>query len=151
MEEFANFFSLFHWFQLRPGPPPAIYWGLAGLYVLALGASAAYYFNIQQRFAGHLFRVAVARRVGLGAGTLSAFGIIFVALRFWEVPYLSLRLWVYIVTIVAVGLGGFLAYYFLRMYPAALQAFDERILKQRYMPKPKAKPAAGTRRRKKRK
>ncbi len=147
MEEFAYVLSLFRWFQLRPGPPPEGYWALVGLYALGLGASAAYFVTVRQRFGDHSYRMATARRVGLSAGIVSAFGLIFVALRFLEIPYLSLRLWVNTITLGAVGLGLFLAYYFVRKYPVSLHAFDERQLRERYLPKPKpkAKTAGGSR------
>lgn len=145
MEEFAYFLSLFRWFQLRPGPPPEGYWALAGLYALGLVASAAYFVSVRQRFGDHAYRIAIARRVGISSGILCVFGLIFVTLRFLEVPYLSLRLWVYTITLGAFGLGLFLAYYFVRKYPVSLHAFDERQLRQRYLPKPKPKAAGGPR------
>lgn len=146
MEEFGYVLSLFRWFQLRPGPPPEGFWGLIGLYALGLGASAAYFVMVRQHFGDHAFRKTVARRVGLSGGILCALGIIFVALRFWGIPYLSLRLWVNTITLGAFGLGVFLVYYFVRMYPASLQAFDERQLRERYLPRPKPKAAGAPRR-----
>lgn len=148
MPDFARFLSLFHWFQLRPGPPSGLYWVLVGIYAVGLGASASYFLKIRLRFGEHAYRLAVARRVGLAGGILCALGLIFVGLRFWGVPYLSLRLWVYMVTIGTVGLGAFLVYYFLRMYPVSLRAYDEEQLRQRYLPRPKAKAVSGVRNRK---
>ncbi|MDP2727331.1 MAG: hypothetical protein Q8P59_07280 [Dehalococcoidia bacterium] len=147
--DFGRLFSLFHWFQLRPGPPSSLYFVLMGIYAVGLGASAAYFVNVRSRFADNPYRMNVAWRVGLAAGLLCTFGLIFVGLRFWGIPYLSLRFWVYIITIGAVGLGVFLAYFFLRMYPTSLQAFEELQLRQRYLPKPKPKGVGQGRKRRK--
>lgn len=150
MEEFANFFSLFHWFQLRPGPAPDVYWGFVAFYVLGLVASAAYFFTVLQRFGEHTYRMTVARRVALAGGILCALGLAFVAGRFLGILYLSLRVWVYVTTIGTVGLGAYLVYYFLLRYPTSLQAFDAEQLRQRYLPRPKSKAAAAGPRRRKR-
>lgn len=144
----GRFFTLFHWFQLRPGPPSDLYLVLLGIYAVGLGISAAYFINVRQRFSEHAYRMAVARRVGLGSGLLCALGLIFVGLRYWGLPYLSLRAWVYSITIAAVVLGAFLAYFFWRRYPVSLRAYDERQLRLRYIPRPKPKGPSASRRRK---
>lgn len=133
---------------MHPGQPSVLYWVLAGVYVVGLGGSAAYFVNVRQHFSDHTYRMAIARRIGLAGGLLCAFGLIFVGMRFWAIPVLSLRFWVLLVTVGAVGLGGFLAYYFTRMYPGSLQAFEAQQLRQRYLPKPK--PKSGGKRKKRR-
>lgn len=148
MPEIGSLFKLFYWFQLHPGPPSALYWVLAGVYVAGLGGSVAYFVIVRRRFGDHAYRMTIARRVGLAAGLLCAFGIIFVGMRFWGIPYLSLRFWALLITLGAVGLGVFLAYYFVRMYPTSLRAFDERQLRDRYLPKPKPRSGGGVRRKK---
>lgn len=148
MPEIGSLFKLFYWFQLRPGPPSVLYWVLAGFYVAGLGGSAAYFINVRQRFGDHTYRLGVARRILLAGGILCAFGLIFVAMRFWGIPILSLRFWALLVTLGAVGLAGFLAYYFTRMFPGSLQTFEAEQLRQRYLPRPKGKSGGGGKRKK---
>ncbi len=148
MPDVGSLFKLFYWFQLHPGSPSGLYWVLAGIYAVGLGGSAAYFVNVRQRFGSHVHRMKIARRVALAAGLLSAFGLIFIGMRFWQIPVLSLRFWILLITLGAVGLGGYLAYYFTRMFPSSLEAFEAKQLRQRYLPKPKPKSGSGGRRRK---
>lgn len=151
MPTLSSIFSLFFWFQLHPGDPSVSFWILTGLYVVGLGGSAYYVVDVRRRFADHAYRMAIAKRVGLSAGLLSGFGIVFAILRFFSIPVLSVRFWELIITVGAIGLGAFLVYYYLRMFPSSLQAFEARLLRERYLPKPKAKsysrPAGATKRR----
>ncbi|MDP2663036.1 MAG: hypothetical protein Q8R28_20160 [Dehalococcoidia bacterium] len=148
MPDVSSFLTFFYWFQLHPGPPSVLYWVLAGLYTVGLGGSAAYFVKVRQRSGDNAFRMNIARRVVLTAGLLCVFGLIFVGLRFWEIPVLSLRFWELIIAVGAIGLGAFLGYYFARTYPVSLAAFEAAQLRQRYLPKPRPKSGAGTRRRK---
>jgi len=125
-----------------------LYWVLAGLYVAGLGGSAAYFINARQHFGDHAYRLTVARRILLAGGLLCAFGLVFVGMRFWGIPILSLRFWALLITVGAVGLGGFLAYYFTRRFPSSLQAYEAEQLRQRYLPKPKGKSGSVSKRKK---
>ncbi|MDO8689178.1 MAG: hypothetical protein Q7R39_04095 [Dehalococcoidia bacterium] len=148
MPDLGSFLSFFYWFQLHPGPPSVLHWVLAGVYTVGLGGSATYFVKVRQHFGDNAFRMNIARRVGLTAGLLCVFGLIFVGLRFWEIPVLSLRFWELIIALGAIGLGGFLAYYFTRTYPVSLAAFEAAQLRQRYLPK--RRPKSGGRQRNRR-
>ncbi len=149
MPDIGNFFTLFYWFHLRPGPPSILYWVLAGLYTVGLGGSVAYFVTVRQRFGDHAHRLTIARRIALTGGILCAFGLIFVVLRFLEIRYLSLRFWELLITVGAAGMAVFLGYYFTQLFPKSLRTFEAERLRQRYLPRPKGRSGAGKRKRRK--
>ncbi len=140
----GSFLTFFYWFQLHPGPPSIIHWVLAALYTAGIAGSAAYFLKTRQTAGDNTFRMNIARRVGLTAGLLCGFGLLFIGFRFWEIPVLSFRFWELIIGVGVIGLGSYLGYYFTRRYPVSLASFEAAQLRQRYLPKPRARSGSGS-------
>lgn len=126
-----------HWFNPNPGPPSP-YTVLAALLLVA-GLAASVYFafiHVRGRYASHAYKAAVFGRFGQAFAGACAIGLVLVAARFAGIPFLSLRALLYLDFIAILALAGFAIYYFGRLYPVRLAAYDARVLRQRYLPRP---------------
>ncbi|MBI2909421.1 MAG: hypothetical protein HYX92_17385 [Chloroflexi bacterium] len=136
--DFAKLFDLSHWFDADPGFPSGYYLVLAAIYVAILAASVyGYLVYTRKTFSEHRFKKRVAEGVSLWAGAVAIVALALFALRFAQVPYGSTRILVYLTLLTSVGLAGFLVFYMKRLYPGRLEAYEARLLKARYAPKPK--------------
>lgn len=138
--DFSKLFDLGHWFEPNPGFPSAYYYVIAALYlgVLAFGV-CLYLVYVRDRFREHRYKRRSARRVSIWAGALGAVGLLLLGLRFAEVPFVSARILLYLMLLVSLGALGYFLFYWKRLYPGRLAAYEDRVLKARYAPKPKPK------------
>ncbi len=73
---------------------------------------------------------------------MAVVGLVLVGLRFATVPFGSTRILGYLMFLTTLGLTAYLVFYMKKQYAGRLEAYEARVLKARYAPKPKPKPAA---------
>jgi hypothetical protein len=66
---------------------------------------------------------------------LSAIGLALLLFRWQMVPFLSKRLWLFLWFATVAGLIGYLVYYWRRVYPVRLAAWEDSERRRRYLPK----------------
>jgi hypothetical protein len=71
--------------------------------------------------------------IGIATG---AIGLILVILRYLSVTYLSARVLVYLTLMVLIGAVAYYAYYFTRVFPSRMVAYQANATRRKYMPKP---------------
>ena len=133
----AKLMDLAHWFDPNPGPPSP-YYVLVAL-VLAAGLGIALYFSfvhVPRAYADHTFKAQVFGRFGKAFAILFGLGLILALLRYVQVPYLSARFLLYTDLAAAGLLALFGVFYFSRLFPVKLAAYEAEALRRRYLPKP---------------
>ncbi|MBI3978639.1 MAG: hypothetical protein HY331_10695 [Chloroflexi bacterium] len=136
-----------HWFEGEPGPPSILYVGLAVLLALLLAGSLyAVIVLANRRFASHRLHQRLVRRFGWTVFGLSLTGLLLVAARYLSLPLLSVRFLLYLVLVGLAGVAAFAGYYARFRYGAARSAHEAELLRLRYLPRPKPRPAVPARR-----
>lgn len=108
---------------------------IAYLIIFALGLVAALALGrwLERRFRDHALHRRLARRATQIATWLAGIGLVFFAFRVLELPFLGMRLWLYLnalAVLVALGLAGW--YWFAR-YPAALARYRDEEARRQYL------------------
>ncbi|MCL5265694.1 MAG: hypothetical protein M1343_11005 [Chloroflexi bacterium] len=130
-----------HWFDPNPGSPSAIYFILAFLFAVILGAGIYFYVSRQRLFKDHGLKLKLASQISTIGIALGFAGLALLVLRFLQVPYLSARALIYVVLLATLVAVVYYAYYFARVFPGQLATYDEQAMRRRYLAKPA--PAAG--------
>lgn len=125
----------------EPGFPSIAYGVLGALYLLLLLGGVWLYRYRERLFGRHRLNIRLAGTVATVAIALGACGVLLVALRYLAVPVLSARVLAYLLVLVSLILLGYFVYYLRSRYPASLARHAAEELRQRYMPRPKARPA----------
>lgn len=128
-----------HWFTSATEPiqHPA-YAVLAGM--LVLGLVGAIYLRIasEQMFHGHRFKQRQVARGATASIWLCAAGLVVLLFRWQPVPFLSMRVWFYLWWLAAVALVAYAVYFYRRVYPERLSAYEDAERRRRYLPRPSA-------------
>ncbi|MBX6770796.1 MAG: hypothetical protein IRY83_03670 [Chloroflexi bacterium] len=123
-----------HWFDAMPGPPSDLYLVVL-LAFLAWTVIAVAVYRLRRRlFAGNGALIGMGTRFGPYAITIGVIGLLLIAFRYAEVPGLSMRVFLYLTALAALGYIGFLGYYLVRRYPARLAEIRAEELRRRYAP-----------------
>ena len=112
-----------------------LYLVLAVLMALALVGGIVTRLTARGRFDGHRFKQRLAVGAATYASWLAAAGLVILLFRWQAVPLLSKPIWWYLWVLTAVGLIAYAAYYYYRLYPPRLLAYDESARRKRYLPR----------------
>jgi hypothetical protein len=145
----------FDWEYLTKVPKALEAYGpfaIAYVAVFGLGLVAALLLGrwFDRRFREHALHRRLARRATQIAAWIFGVGLTFFAFRALELPFLGMRLWLYLsvlAVLAAIGLG---IWYWLARYPAELARYEQEQARQQYLragPAPRQRrPSAGRRR-----
>lgn len=133
-------FSAEHLFDPNPGPP-SVYYGIVGFFFAVIfGATLSTYLRYRQHPWGPPTLVKKVSRALVVGMILGGIGVILVIARFFTIPFLSMRIILYLWIITTLGLLGYAIYYVRRVYPTKKVAYQQAYARSRYMPKPAPKP-----------
>jgi len=128
---------------------------------IALGVAALglYFYFSRRRYAGHTLNAHLTEFLAGILGAASVAGLLLLLCAYFKVPFLSMPVWPLILIVALLAFAGFAIWYYLRRYPARLEAYEREAVKQRYMPtaRPRtkkttpSKPAPSSQRRRKKK
>jgi hypothetical protein len=139
-----------HWFASATEPiqHPA-YAVLAGLLVLGLVAAIYLRITSEHMFDGHRFKQRQVARGATAVIWVCAAGLLVLLFRWQPVPMLSMRVWFYLWWIGAAVLVAYGVYFYRRVYPERLSAYEDAERRRRYLPRPSsaARPRQKARRR----
>ncbi len=96
-----------------------ISWVLMLAWVGALGAGVYLYNNWQER---NVVRRRFFRQFGLGLSILGAGGLLLLALKAFGLPYVSWRIWTYLVALAMLGFLAWAAWFYTRRFPQLMAA-----------------------------
>jgi len=115
--------TILNWlFDPSPLSPRWPYILLIVFFAVLAAAGGVAYFLRARLFPNQPLRVELAARfgpIGLGIG---AVGLVLLLLRFFTVPYVSMRSLLLLVTLIALAFIGYLAYVVVARYPALAEA-----------------------------
>lgn len=136
--DLANFWSWDHWFKTDPGPAADWYVYLGALLgLILLGVTAWYFGYARMRLRPHVYKFKLARRMTEATAWVTVIGILLIACRLAGLPYLSMRVWLYLDLLVGLGLLIYLGYIMLFRYRKAVAEVDAYRLKAQYYPRPR--------------
>ena len=133
--EFGRLFSAEHWMDANPGQPSLFYAFIAFYFAAILGASAYLFINRARLFRQDPVRGAFATMALVAGMCIAALGLFFVLMRYLTVPYLSVRILVYVLVLATLALAAYAAYFLYFRYPKAFVAYQEEAIRKRYAPK----------------
>jgi hypothetical protein len=108
---------------------------IAYLIVFALGLVAALLLGrwLDRRFRDHALHRRLAQRATQIAAWLSGVGLAFFAFRALELPFLGMRLWLYLSALAMLVALGLAVWYGFARYPAALARYREEEARRQYL------------------
>ena len=135
--QLAKLLEVGRWFEAFPGPAGPL--ELVAVVAFGMWTAASIYLYLARRkvFAGKGALIGMVTRLGPYAIAIGVLGLFFLAMRYFGVPYLSIRFLLYLTILTAVGYLGFVVYYLRFRYPrrvAEVRAFE---MRRRYSPQPK--------------
>jgi len=140
-EAFSGLLDTGHLFDPSPGPP-SLYYGIIGFFFAVIfGASLSAYLRRNKLPPGAPAVLKLVTRALIVGMVLGAVGVILVVARFFAVPYLSMRILIYLWILITLGLLGYAVYYVRRVYPKQKTIRQQAYMRARYMPKPAPKPS----------
>jgi NADH:ubiquinone oxidoreductase subunit 5 (subunit L)/multisubunit Na+/H+ antiporter MnhA subunit len=71
--------------------------------------------------------------------TVSMIGLFLLLCRMQKIPLFAMRIWLFIIILMLIGMIGYYGYLWLVEYPASQAAYTRELIKQQYLPKPKKK------------
>lgn len=95
-------------------------------------ASAVLYWWTPRRIADHGVKKKMSRQIAATFLWISTIALVFFGFRVMGLPLLGIRLWLWIVSAVAIGAATYYAYYLRAKFPARVAAYDAEQLKRRY-------------------
>lgn len=138
-------------FDINPGYPSDWYSILAALFGLILiAAQGLYLWWARPAFARDPYRLRLARRVALTAGSVSSVAILLIAARYLTIPFLSMRFLLILTILVGLGLLAYFAFYMVRVFPTRSAVQEREAARQRYLPqqRPRQVPAVARKKKK---
>ncbi|MGQ9677096.1 MAG: hypothetical protein ACUVX1_15655 [Chloroflexota bacterium] len=136
-----------HLFDPNPGPPSAIYFVYAVIFLAVVGVGAYGYFVVRPTF-GNKLRRYYADILSRGAMIVGGIGLVIVLLRFLTVPVVSARILVYFWLLVTVGYSAFVVYFLYRIQPRRLREYQQAFTRAQFRPRPRATRGGKKKRRK---
>jgi hypothetical protein len=128
-----------HWFDGNPGSASGWYWIPALIFIAAIGAGFySYYYLKARRFATHALHARMAEVAGIAGISFGFWGLFLLLIRFLGVGLLSARLLLYLTLLAGVGIVVYAIYWYVKKYPARLQAHLRDEERKRFLPTPKA-------------
>lgn len=130
---------LLEYLLFRPGPAGPLFdqWAavLFGAYVgVALGLLIMGY--VAQQFAArHGLRTRIIRKIVWWGILLQLSGVVLLGLRFFNWPFVSARLWLYVQLVLELVAAGYLFWWLRSRYPSLLAQFQWEERKRAYVPK----------------
>jgi hypothetical protein len=105
--------------------------------VLTLAMVAALYVRLMAHgmFGGHRFKQRQAIRLAYLVVWLAAIGLIVLLFRWQPVPLLSKRVWLLLWWLAVLASAGYGVYFYRRLYPGRLAAFENNERRRRYLPR----------------
>lgn len=125
-----------HLFDPNPGPPSAVYFAYALIFLIVLGVGAYGYFVVRPTF-GNKLRRYYAQVLSTGAMIVGGVGLIFIILRFLTVPVLSARILTYFWLVVTFAYSVFVVYFLYRVQPRRLRKYQEAFTRAQFRPRPR--------------
>lgn len=128
---------LFDWQRITSVPyQDEVLGPLALAYLIVFGVgllvSAVLYFRPPARLREHGLRRRVSQRITVTFIWVCAIGLAFFLFRVMGLPFLGIRLWLWIMTAAFVVTVGYFVYYRLARYPAEAAAYEAELTKRRY-------------------
>lgn len=136
-----------HLFDPNPGPPSAVYFVYAAIFLIVLGVGAYGYFVVWPTFGNRLRRY-YADILSRGAMIVGGIGLVIVVLRFLTVPVVSARILVYFWLVVTVAYSVFVVYFLYRIQPQRLREYQDAYTRAQFRPRPRAARGGKKKRRK---
>ncbi|HYU21481.1 MAG TPA: hypothetical protein VEQ11_22580 [Chloroflexota bacterium] len=140
-----------HWLADASEPiSHPLYAILAALLTLGLIGGIYVRLAVGEMFGGHRFKQRQAARLANAGIALCLLGVAILLFRWQPVPVLSKRIWLLLWSAGTAALVAYSSFYYLRMYPRRLVAYEETERRRRYLPRPAAaatKPRRRSRRR----
>lgn len=125
-----------HWFDGTADPPSSLFAAVAAFFVVAFVASVLLYVRRRRIFAGDPVMIGLTVRLAPWLIGIAVVGLLFVASRYGQVPYLSARfLWV-LCALAIFGILGYAVWFRQTQHQKRLDAFHEAQVRQRYIPRP---------------
>ena len=129
-----------HWFDPAPGKPTIYYLIILILFALALASSLfIQFYYVRWKFKDHALKRNISRTISFRMGLISLIGLVLLIFRYLGLPYLAARVWLYLTILVGFGFLGYLIRFMSKTYSVKVAEYDQRLLKQKYAHRPRAK------------
>jgi hypothetical protein len=144
----TNWRALFDWTRMTSipfedevlGPLATVYLVLFALGFLAAGAC---YWRPPRQLAGNGLNRRLTRRFAMLFLWVFGVGLVFFGFRAMGLPFLGIRLWLYVMVLALLAAVGYVVYYLRARYPAERAAYEAQQLKRRYQQAGRRRPTAG--------
>jgi len=114
---------------------------LLTLFTVILAAAAVAYFILKNRvFQSHKLHARLAEQAATWLFVVGFAGLVLIGFGYLRVPLLGWPLLLNLTVLGAIVLGGLGVRYWLTRYPTDLREYNDQLRKERYLPKPKARP-----------
>lgn len=144
MSAFGSLFSSGYMGSTNGSFPGVFFDIYTGLLVAGLVASIYCYLRRRPLSRGVTPRRHLLRTVAQGGMYLFTIGLFLALMRYFQIPYLDMRILSYLLVLAAIGYAGYLTYYLSERYQLALYRFEHHEADRRYRVTAKRKPASGT-------
>ena len=143
-----DFGSIFSWQRLTSVPfEDEVFGPLATIYLIIFIAgfltSAVLYWRAPERFKTNALRRRLSRHFATIFMWVTGVGLAFFGFRVLGLPFLGIRLWLWVSLVALLVAMGYVVYYMRARYPAERQAYEAQQLKRRYQQPGRRPVAAG--------
>lgn len=128
---------LLDWTRLTGVPyQDEVFGPLAIAYLVAFGGifvvSAAMYLRMPKRIASHAVKRRMWKQIATTFFWISVVALVFFGFRIMGLPLLGVRVWLWVMALVALGAAAYYAYHLRARFPGRVAAYDAEQLKRRY-------------------
>lgn len=137
----AKLFDVERWFNSNPGPGSMwhVIIGVAGLIVFFVGWY--FYLFLSRRFREERYRHSIVMNVGQGMMYIGFITFCLCFFRIFDMPFFSMRLWLYLTLAVGLGLLIFFIYHMVRVYPEKMRLIARQSASREYAARAPRRPA----------
>lgn len=141
MIDFHKLIDPSRWFAAFPEPPGPLYLVLVAFFVVWTIVAMVLYLFRGRIFARQPALKGMATRFGWYAVSIGWIGLFFLAVRYAQIPYFDMRIFLFLTILLALFFVGFVIYYLRVRYPKRVAEIRAHERRQKYAPEPKRRRA----------